>query len=461
MTEATDAFDAATLGVTDGALKGFPPAAFHVDAGDFLASAPLLSSFTTPLVTVDRAAVTDNVETMRRWCAAAGVGIAPHGKTTMNRALWQRQLDAGAWGITVATPWQLSVALDWGIQRIMLANALVQPEYLRLVARALASGDTEIVVWADSIRAVEIMTEVLGDGIETRPLHVLVELGAPGGRTGARTHDAALDIARAIEASPSLALAGVAGYEGALAHHGDDASLQVVRDYLVALGALDDALRASSAYDERVSTIIVTAGGSAYFDVVAEVLAPRRDLDGVRGRPTDVLLRSGAYITHDDGFYRGITPLGRELGAALGGGSLGAAGAGDVGPDADVPVSNDFRSAIHGWATVVSRPEAGLALVDGGKRDFPFDEGLPEVQGVRRYGAETVEPFTGATATAMNDQHTFVSIPADSELQVGDVLRLGLSHPCTTFDKWRALIVIDDVRLDRPSAVDVLTTTFG
>lgn len=437
----TDEFDAGSLGTLDGSLKGFPPASVGTDAAAFLAATPPLSGFTTPLVTLDRAAVTDNVETMRRWCDGAGVGLAPHGKTTMNRALWQRQLDAGSWGITVATPWQLAVALDWDIPRIMLANALVQPEYLRAVGRALDAGTAQIVVWADSVRAVQIMSRVLAEQPPRRPLQVLVELGAPGGRTGARDHATALQIAEEIVAAPELALAGVSGYEGALAHHSDDGSLRIVRDYLESLAALHGALLDGSRYDDRVETVIVTAGGSAYFDVVAEVLAGLRNLPGhpgaTDGRAVDVLLRSGAYITHDDGFYRGITPLGRHDGTGT------------------------FRSAIHGWATIVSRPEPGLALIDGGKRDFPFDEGLPEVQGVRRAGSTIVEPLVGATATAMNDQHTFIALPAGSDLEVGDVIRLGLSHPCTTFDKWRALIVIDDVRAAEPVAVDAVTTTFG
>ncbi|WP_245992063.1 alanine racemase [Mycetocola lacteus] len=414
---------------------------------------PALRDLTTPLVTVDESAIAHNIETMRAWCERAGVGLAPHGKTTMNRVLWQRQLDAGAWGITVATPWQLSVALGWRIPRIMLANALVQPAYLRLVSDALRDTDTDtrIVVWADSLRAVEIMDAVLREasgaenaalGAEAgrpeaaeaagtaRPLEVLVELGQHGGRTGARTHEEAIAIASAISASPALALAGVAGYEGALAHHGDEASLAIIRGYLNRLADLDDALRDS--YDPRIESVIVTAGGSAYFDVVAEVLSPRHA--PAEGR--EVLMRSGAYISHDDGFYRGITPLGRSGEA-------------------------NFRSAIHGWSTVVSRPEPGIALLDGGKRDLPFDEGLPEVQGVRRFGQETLEELPGASVTAMNDQHTFLALPADSTLRVGDVVRLGLSHPCTTFDKWRALIVIDDVRAEHPLATDVLYTEFG
>lgn len=405
-------------------------------AADVLAlpdTRPALHTFPTPLVTLSEAAVQNNLDTMAAWCARAGVGLAPHGKTTMNRSLWQRQLAAGAWGITVATPWQLSVALEWGIPRVMLANALVQPDALRYVALQAHPG--QVLVWADSLRAVEIMHEALSEAQPSAPLGVLVELGGAGGRTGARTRAEALAIARAVAASPALTLAGVCGYEGALAHTGDEAALKVVREYLHGIGELHDAIGAEGLYPVGAS-VILTAGGSAYFDVVAEVLAPRRDLGGERGRVVDVLLRSGAYITHDDGFYRGITPLGR-----VGGG--------------------EFRSAIHGWATVVSRPEPGLALVDGGKRDFPYDEGLPVPQAVRHAGSTALMPLDGATVTAMNDQHSYVGVPPGVRLEVGDVVRFGLSHPCTTFDKWRALAVVDDVAATEPRVIGLLETTFG
>jgi len=208
-----------------------------------------------------------------------------------------------------------------------------------------------------------------------------------------------------------------------------------VRGFLLELVALHDAIEAEGLYSGG-EPVVLSAGGSAFFDVVADVLAPRRDVTGARGRPVEVLLRSGAYITHDDGFYRGITPLGR-----VGGGA--------------------FRSAIHGWATVVSRPEPGLALVDAGKRDFPYDEGLPTPQGVRRFGEESTVPLEGATVTAMNDQHTFVSVAAEAQLEVGDVIRFGLSHPCTTFDKWRALAVVDDIEGADPRVVGLVETAFG
>jgi D-serine deaminase-like pyridoxal phosphate-dependent protein len=389
-----------------------------------------LSALPTPVVTVDDTAVAHNIDAMAAWCAERELLLAPHGKTTMSRQLWERQLAAGAWGITVATPWQLAVALDWGVPRVMLANALVQPAALAAIARQLddAAPDAaqEVFVWADSPRTAEIMAE----GPAPRGgWNVLVELGAPGGRTGARGRPAALEVARAVAGASGLRLAGVAGYEGALAHTGAADALALVRGYLDDLVALHHELADAGLYDGS-RPAVVTAGGSAYFDVVAAAFAP---LVGAGAEP---VLRSGAYVTHDDGFYRGITPASRGAGP-------------------------EFRAAIHGWATVVSRPEPGLLLVDGGKRDFPFDEGLPVTQGVRRAGAAETEPWGAGEVIAMNDQHSFIRIPEQSDIRIGDVIRLGLSHPCTTFDKWRALPLLDDLALPQPHVVDYLHTHFG
>src|SRR5699024_4526495 len=179
----------------------------------FLTSRPPVEHLPTPLVTLSESAIEHNLHTMAAWCAEAGVDLAPHGKTTMSRDLWRRQLAAGCWGITVATPWQASVALDWQVPRVLLANALVQPAALRALA-----GDTDrLTVWSDSLRGVAIMHEALTDAGASTPLAVVVELGGDGGRTGVRSIEQGLDVARAIAASPVLELAGVGGYEGALA----------------------------------------------------------------------------------------------------------------------------------------------------------------------------------------------------------------------------------------------------
>ena len=91
--------------------KSLPPVAAGRSVGDFLAGRPRLSEFSTPLLVLDDGAMAHNTARMAGWCADRRVALAPHGKTTMAPALWQRQLDAGAWGITVATASQLWVAV--------------------------------------------------------------------------------------------------------------------------------------------------------------------------------------------------------------------------------------------------------------------------------------------------------------------------------------------------------------
>ncbi len=333
----------------DGLQKSLPTSAAGMAVDEFLSGKPRLSEFATPLLVLDSAAMDHNAARMAGWCTERGVELAPHGKTTMAPALWQRQLDTGAWGITVATASQLWVAVAAGVRRVQLANALVDPVALHRLARAL-DADPELVVlsWADSVQTVAAMQAALADAPPSRPITVLVEVGGAGGRTGARDQDTARAVAAAIGDAEHLRLGGVAGYEGALAHDASAAALDVVRAYLGELATLHIALRDAGAYP---GASVVTAGGSAFFDDVADVLGPLADAG------TTVLLRSGAYLIHDDGFYRGISPLSRRRRGR-----------------------EPFRSAMHAWARVVSRPEPGLALLDAGKRDVPFDEGLPVPQ---------------------------------------------------------------------------------
>lgn len=399
-----------------------------------------LSRFPTPLLTLSAPAVRHNVTTMASWCAERRLDLAPHGKTTMAPRLWADQLAAGAWAITLANLPQLAVARAYGVSRVLIANAIISPLSLRWIADQLAADEgAQVITWADDVRTVELMEEALAAhapslGSAYRPVDVLVELGGLGGRTGARDVHAALGVARAIADAPHLRLAGVGGYEAALAADSDAASLASVRAFLGSLREVHRRIAAEGWYPSGLVPI-VSAGGSAYFDDVAEVLGPLLT-DGVR-----IVLRSGASLTHDDGHYRHLSPLGED------------------------PRTTGSRlvSALHGWVRVTSQPEPGLALVDGGKRDLPYDLGLPEVQLRRpREPGTTAEPLTGLAVTALNDQHGFVrwdpQLPAP--IMIGDELRLGVSHPCTAFDKWRVIPVIDDPDAVDPVVVDVVRTYF-
>ena len=402
----------------DWRFKAVPASAHGMTvAGARRARLPL-DDFGTPLLTLDAGALDHNVRAMAEWAGAAGLDLAPHGKTTMAPALWRMQLDAGAWGITIANLPQLRVARAFGVRRVLLANTLIDPAGLAWLASELErSPEFEFVSWVDSVRAVELMDDALRLARAQRQVDVCVELGGPDGRTGVRGDGDARTIADAVRGAPTLRLAGVAGYEGALAHDASEEGRGTVDAYLRRLGNLYEGL------DFEVGEPVVSAGGSAFFDQVAEVLG------GLGGR---VLLRSGAYIVHDDGFYRGISPFAR-----------GAGGAGAR-----------LRSAMHAWARVVSRPEPALAILDAGRRDLPFDQGLPEPQLVRGRGPA---PVDGARITALNDQHAYL---VDGSPEIGDVVRLGLSHPCTALDKWTMIPVVDDAGAEHPEVVDYVRTWF-
>jgi D-serine deaminase-like pyridoxal phosphate-dependent protein len=410
----------------DWRFKGISDALFGKTVSEALATRPNLfaDGFVGPLVVLDNDAIEHNLVTMARWCESKGVALAPHGKTTMAPQLFARQLEHGSWAITTANASQLRVYRAFGVNRIMMANQLIDAPALRWLARELDEHpEFEFSCWVDSVRGVELMTSAL-EGAR-RKVDVIVELGAEGGRTGARDLPAAIAVADAVVASPALRLVGVGGYEGALAHDASAEAFAAVDAYLAAVRELAVTLK-----DRIEGQVIVTVGGSAYFDHVADGLTQPWPED------MDVLpvLRSGAYVTHDDGFYRDISPLGDH---------------------ARIEGTSSFKPALRAWAQVTSKPQADLALLTIGKRDASFDEGFPEPQLIRTL--DGVKPLTGCTITALNDQHAFLRIEEGVDVQVGDWVGLGLSHPCTVFDKWQ---LIPAVGADGETVVDLIRTYF-
>ncbi|MFI6031009.1 amino acid deaminase [Amycolatopsis magusensis] len=423
------ALESARNETIDWRFKSIPAELSGRRIGEAAAAKPDLftGGFLGPVVVLEEDALAHNLRAMADWCAKHGVELAPHGKTTMAPALFARQLEHGAWAITTANASQLRVYRAFGLSRILLANQLVDPAALAWLSAELdADPSFEFTCWVDSTDGVARMSAALTG---TRPVDVLVELGADGGRTGARDRATAIAVAEAVHASPALRLAGVGGYEGALAHDASEAAQALIKSYVDDLRELAVDLHGRGLFAD-VDEIIVTAGGSAYFDQVAEGITTGWP-DGLAIRP---VLRSGAYLTHDDGFYRGISPLGEH----------------------PRTTGEPFRSALRAWAQVTSKPSEELALLTLGKRDASFDEGLPEPQS-RRGPDDRVEPLSGHTVTAMNDQHAFLALPPGSPVAVGDWIGLGLSHPCTVFDKWPLIPVVD---ADGRTVVDFVRTYF-
>ncbi|MEU0086535.1 alanine racemase [Streptomyces sp. NPDC006274] len=397
----------------DHRFKALPPDAAGLTVGELAASRRNLftGGFTTPVLALSAESVEHNLALLETYSRRHGLAFAPHGKTSMSPQLFARQLEHGAWGITAAVPHQMRVYRAYGIRRIFLANEVVDAAALRWIAQELdADPGFRLICYVDSVRGVELMDEALR-GV-SRPVDVVVELGAgDGARTGARTEADCAAVADAVARTATLRLVGVAGYEGEVPQADGDRVRAWLRR-LVALAAdLDKAGRFGDA-DE----IMISAGGSAWFDAVAEVF---EDVPGLSA-PVLKLLRSGAYVSHDDGHYRHLTPFNR------------------------IPREGALEPAFRLWAQVVSRPTAEQAFLNAGKRDAAYDLGLPEAQVVRSARTGATRPAAGITLTALSDQHGWLRTdPGVAELEVGDWVGLGLSHPCTSFDKWQLIPVVE------------------
>ncbi|MCV7280804.1 alanine racemase [Mycolicibacterium flavescens] len=378
----------------DWRFKGLPAGWWGSTAAQLRARRPDLfgEGAVGPVCVLDARALEHNLAAMATWCAACGVELAPHGKTHMAPQLLARQFEAGATAVTVATISQVRVWRAFGVRDVILANELVDDAGLRWLAGELNTDpDFGLICWADSVAGVAAMTAALESA--DRAVDVCVEVGMPEGRTGCRDRRDVDEVARAVVASPRLRLVGVAGYEAALGHDVNPAGLARVRSYLAEMRAA--VLRLGPLFE--TDRVIATAGGSTYFDEVADALT-----DWPAGLPVRTVLRSGCYLTHDDGLYRRTSPLREAL-----------------------------RPALSVWAQVMSRPQPDLALLTMGRRDVSFDQDMP-----------VPRALPAARVTKLNDQHAYLRLGGQS-VGVGDWVQFGISHPCTVFDKWPMIPMLD------------------
>ena len=374
-----------------------------------------------PVAVLKISVLRHNLDWMRDFCDRYGAVLAPHGKTTMCPQLFGAQLANGAWGITLATAAQVQVAHRFGVRRVLLANQLVARADIDSIL-TLMQGDADFAFYAlaDSLAGVARLAAAVAQRRLARPLPLLVEMGIAGKRAGCRSAAEAMDVARAIAAAPGLQLAGIEGYEGLLVS--DDRSLDVHAVGAFVAQLVDLVRQADAAQLFGGDQILLSAGGSSYFDLVA------RGFEGVAGpRPVLPILRSGCYLTSDHGSYeRLLAQLGEREGQPAG-----------------------LRPALEVWSMVQSRPEPTLAILTMGKRDASYDIDLPVPLVSHRPGVGVPLPLpAGCAIVKMNDQHAYLRLPPGdplcSALEVGDLVGCGISHPCTTFDKWPLLLAVDD-----------------
>ncbi len=385
----------------------------------------LKEDLSLPAAVLYRDKLEHNLRWMQQFIDAYGARLAPHGKTTMAPRLFQMQLEAGAWGITLATVQQTMVAYHHGVRRVLMANQLVGRQNMAAIARLVEDPGFSFYSLVDSAELIE----QLGAFFSARGLRlqVLLELGTMGGRSGIRDEAQLESVLAALSRwRETIALCGVEVYEGICS---DEAA---VRTFLER--AVDVTRRVSGEKRFEQQPILLSGAGSIWYDVVAEVFSAAGF-----GKSVEIILRPGCYLTHDVGAYRQAqarilehNPVARRMHSGL------------------IP-------ALHVWAYVHSIPEPEVAIVGLGRRDAAFDSGLPTPALHFRPGDQAPAPAPSHwTLTKIMDQHAYLKVSSQDRLRPGDMIGFDISHPCLTFDKWRVLPVLDG----EYRVVDVVQTFF-
>jgi len=382
-------------------LKGFP-LKFRVDKSkSFLKSKSNLfnSGFQFPIMVLKESSLKNNILVMAEYCRSVGAELAPHVKTTMSPQIAQMQIDAGAWALTIANFWQAEIFRKFGFKKLIIANEVLEKTAIAEIAKLNAKGKAEIIFYVDSLAGLNIVKEATP---KNGKINLFIEIGTDHGRGGVRELSLVKEIAQAIKKDPRLHLRGVTGFEGAVPNAArnseGESSVHVFCKKIVTAGEIAFEFKS----DEK---FIVSAGGSAFFEIVAEEL-------NKFSKPKILLLRSGGYVTHDHIYYEEIYPF-KNTGKPL-------------------------LPAIEVWSQVISNPESGFGVLNLGKRDVGCDIHNPIP--FAKYTGK-VEKFKGSIEK-LNDQHGFMR--SSEKFEVAELIGLGISHPCTTFDKWKLIPLVND-----------------
>lgn len=375
-----------------------------------------------PLALLKKTRLEENGRWMRRFADRFNVNLAPHGKTTMSPQLFAAQMNNGAWGLTAATIDHVRVYRHFGHNRILMANQLIGRHNITWLLDELEqNADFEFYCLVDSAEGAELLQRQIDAEKRAQRINVLIELGIQGGRTGMRSDAAAIKLAEMIRADcPNLSLCGVECYEGVLPHMEAQGREARVADMFARVVRLAETCIDAKLF--QTDKVIVSGAGSEYYDIASKVFSA-----SPCSQHFDIIIRAGCYISQDHLFYNHAFKRMVER-------------------DADVAnISGQLSPALEVWGCVQSLPEAGLAVLNIGKRDVSFDFEMPKPILWFRSGSHSEPlPLSGHSISRLNDQHAYCETPEDSPLRIGDMIAVGVAHPCTTFDKWRNIFVVDD-----------------
>ena len=327
----------------------------------------------TPALLIDLRKLEANLGAMASFFADRPCGLRPHVKTHKTPILAQRQLAAGAIGITCQKLAEAEVMAEAGITDILVSNQVVEQSKIERLASLASSIDVKVAV--DSLENVRALSKA-AEAVKSK-LGVLVEVDIGMHRCGVPPGEPALRLAREIDRLPGLQFAGLQAYEGHTVFIQDRDERKRRAEQALALAVQTRRLIERDGIECRS----LSSGGTGTFDIA-----------GLFPGITEV--EAGSYATMDASYGR-------------------VAGVGDR-----------FEQELTLLATVISRPSESRAILDAGMKAISPDKGLPllDIEDVR------VDRLTEEHGILVADGAR--SIP----LKIGEKVELVPGHGCTTFN---------------------------
>lgn len=285
-----------------------------------------IENLETPSLIVEEKILYQNIETMKKLLEGTSLSLRPHFKSHKCAAIAKLQVQNGAKGMTCA---KLSEALDLadaGIEDILIANQIVQPQKIERLARlADACHLTVCVDNAENIAALSKAAENVGSTI-----HCLIEYDIGMQRCGVVEDSEVLRLAEVIGNSKNLSFDGIQAYAGHISHmvYIEERKEKTAKNY-------DKLKNLLSALDKKAMPAKIVSGGSTG---TAQIKAK----EGIYNE-----LQAGSYLFMDS-TYKTL----------------------------DLP----FKNSLFVLSSVVSR-RGDLTVVDAGVKTCGVDQGNPDIVG--------------------------------------------------------------------------------
>lgn len=305
----------------------------------------------TPALVVDLEALEHNIETLHSFFRQHEAKVRPHVGVHRCPAIAHKQMAAGGTvgGISVTTVGEAEAFAQSGFTDICVANEIVTPQKIRRLCGLAHTA--RITVAVDNPRNVQDLSAAAESSGVT--LHVLVDIHTGLDRCGVEPGGAAIALARAVSKAQNLFFAGLMTYEGTILMNDPEVAAAESRKWIQLVLDTRELVE-----KDGLAVEVVSVGGTHNYEIAGA-------MPGVTEVP------AGAYALMDERYRRGRPQL---------------------------------KPAARVMATVISRPEAGLALLDAGQKAIGADTGVP-----------VVEDLSGVTLTRMSAEHGFLELEREAQ----------------------------------------------